>query len=86
MADGGGLENRYGVCASSWVRIPRPPLTCTGSEKCTACVDPKTLGRARNGHVKTTGVIDPVIHAFDVDDGVSARRTPNVYTVELDHS
>ena len=25
MADGGGLENRYGVCASSWVRIPRPP-------------------------------------------------------------
>jgi hypothetical protein len=28
VADGGGLENRYGVCASSWVRIPRPPLTC----------------------------------------------------------
>ncbi|MEA2492399.1 MAG: hypothetical protein QOJ29_310, partial [Thermoleophilaceae bacterium] len=31
-ADGGGLENRYGAEASSWVRIPRPPLeplTCT---------------------------------------------------------
>src|SRR4249920_364354 len=25
VADGGGLENRYGVEASSWVRIPRPP-------------------------------------------------------------
>ena len=25
MADGGGLENRYGAEASSWVRIPRPP-------------------------------------------------------------
>src|SRR3954454_19714222 len=25
-ADGGGLENRYGAEASSWVRIPRPPL------------------------------------------------------------
>src|SRR3954453_23080701 len=25
VADGGGLENRYGAEASSWVRIPRPP-------------------------------------------------------------
>jgi hypothetical protein len=27
VADGGGLENRYGAEASSWVRIPRPPLS-----------------------------------------------------------
>jgi hypothetical protein len=27
VADGGGLENRYGARVSSWVRIPHPPLT-----------------------------------------------------------
>jgi signal transduction histidine kinase len=39
VADGGGLENRYGVQASSWVRIPHPPpsllkcsLTWTNAE------------------------------------------------------
>jgi hypothetical protein len=25
VADGGGLENRYGARVSSWVRIPHPP-------------------------------------------------------------
>ena len=27
VADGGGLENRYGARVSSWVRIPHPPLS-----------------------------------------------------------
>ncbi len=31
MADGGGLENRYGARVSSWVRIPHPPLDTTPS-------------------------------------------------------
>jgi hypothetical protein len=29
VADGGGLENRYGARVSSWVRIPHPPLSGT---------------------------------------------------------
>jgi hypothetical protein len=48
VADGGGLENRYGVCASSWVRIPRPPQTLCAQQHSDSAGAPRNLTRNRD--------------------------------------
>src|SRR3954470_14023224 len=48
-ADGGGLENRYGAEASSWVRIPRPPLSGELSRD-------RDAGVTRRGHRRVARV------------------------------
>ena len=65
MADGGGLENRYGAEASSWVRIPRPPLTCGFVFLRCWAVPVKGLARSHCGHM-LAGPLSRVRH--DVRD------------------
>src|SRR3954462_8871405 len=59
-ADGGGLENRYGAEASSWVRIPRPPLKLNRGRG-----DPIVPLRRR----KTVSVWRSRVQSGPVDDG-----------------
>ena len=65
MADGGGLENRYGAEASSWVRIPRPPLTHLTAQRLRCCGDPIAVVRRR----KTVSVWRSRVQSGPVDDG-----------------
>jgi hypothetical protein len=54
VADGGGLENRCGVDASPWVRIPHPPLTCTNarldSVAASGCISATAPSRTKVEH------------------------------------
>src|SRR3954453_8728795 len=64
-ADGGGLENRYGAEASSWVRIPRPPLTHLTAQRLRGSGDPIAVVRRR----KTVSVWRSRVQSGPVDDG-----------------
>jgi hypothetical protein len=61
VADGGGLENRYGAQVSSWVRIPHPPpnvLRCGLTSGNTPAPKTGTPGSAAvvEGHLIAVGV------------------------------
>src|SRR3954454_14020466 len=64
-ADGGGLENRYGAEASSWVRIPRPPLTHLTGQRLRGSGDPIAVVRRS----KTVSVWRSRVQSGPVDDG-----------------
>ena len=77
MADGGGLENRYGARVSSWVRIPHPPLVLAKTPvdlRVHATRDRRSVAPPMRLHAVSGGLMRPAVANTRPSLYVSHRR------------